>query len=56
VALVLGLIAWRRRSKNPEEASRGAVLVSIVLGGILTITSWVGVGLIILGLSSLQDP
>jgi hypothetical protein len=50
VALVLGCVArWRARS-NPEFTAAWPAWASILLGGILTVTNWVGLALMIVGL------
>lgn len=50
IALILGAVArWRGRS-NPEFTAAWPAWASIVLGGILTVTNWVGLVLMIVGL------
>jgi hypothetical protein len=50
LALVLGTRArWRART-NPDFTAAWPAWASIILGGILTVTSWVGLVLMIAGL------
>ncbi len=51
-ALVLGLLAWRRVKAANDPASAGPAGAAIVLGSLVMVTNWVGVALIVIGLTS----
>jgi hypothetical protein len=50
IALVLGGLARHRGKGDPSFRERGFATAAMVLGGLVTVTNWVGVALIILGL------
>jgi hypothetical protein len=50
LALLLGLRARRRCLPDPEFTAKGPLLASLVLGSAVTVTNWLGVTFVILGL------
>jgi hypothetical protein len=52
LAVVLGLRARRRGRRDPNFTGGWLANAAIVLGAVLTITSWAGLALMILGLRS----
>jgi hypothetical protein len=50
LALLLGLRARRSCLSDPEFTARGPLLASLVLGSAVSVTNWVGVTLMVLGL------
>jgi hypothetical protein len=56
VALVLGSRARARARTDPDFTAWGPVLASIVLGALVTVTNWVGVVLMLLGLREVLTP
>jgi hypothetical protein len=51
LALVLGILAWRRAKADPALQS-GVALAAVVLGALILVTNWVGLVLMIIGLRS----
>ncbi len=52
VALLLGLWARRRCQPDPEFTARGPLLASLVLSSAVTLTNWLGITLLLLGLKN----
>jgi hypothetical protein len=52
MALVLGFIAWLRDRRGPHLLGLGPALAGMVLGGIISLTNWAGLALMIYGLLS----
>src|SRR5436190_22628793 len=50
LAVLLGLRARRRGRRDPNFTRAGLATAAIVLGALLTVTSWAGLTLMILGL------
>jgi len=53
VALLWGAIAHQRGKGDPQYTARSAALGAVVFGAVITITNWVGLGLIVLGMHSM---
>jgi hypothetical protein len=52
VSFVLGLLAWCRGQGDPLQKGIGPALAGMLLGGLITVTQWLGVALMIYGLWS----
>src|SRR5262245_48015342 len=51
MALVLGLIAYRRDRAAPEPKTNLLALLLAALGAVIALTNWVGLTLVVLGLT-----
>jgi hypothetical protein len=52
MALVLGFIAWLQARRGPHLLGLGPALAGMILGGIISLTNWTGLALMIYGLLS----
>jgi hypothetical protein len=52
LAFLLGFVAWRNGQGDPLHKGIGPALAGMLLGGLITVTNWVGVALMIYGLWS----
>jgi hypothetical protein len=50
LALLLGVVARRRGKRDPAFTANHLAAAAIILGGLLTITTWLGLALMLLGL------
>jgi hypothetical protein len=53
VAIVLGLVAGHRGRNDPEYTFQAPTRAALVLGGLVSVTNWLGLVLIVLGWRSL---
>jgi hypothetical protein len=53
VALLWGAVAHQRGKGDPQYTARSAALGAVVFGAVITVTNWLGFGLIVLGMRSL---
>jgi hypothetical protein len=51
VAVVLGVIAWRKEQRDPTPWGFLRAGAAIFLGGLIALTSWIGIALMAFGLS-----
>lgn len=52
VAMVLGLVARRRGLKEPGFTAAGPARAAVLLGGVITLTNWIGLVMMIAGLTA----
>jgi hypothetical protein len=52
LAFVLGFVAWYRGQGDPLQKGLGPAMAGMLLGGLVGITNWLGVALMIYGLWS----
>jgi hypothetical protein len=52
LAFVLGFVAWYRGQGDPLQKGLGPALAAMLLGGLVAVTNWLGVALMIYGLWS----
>jgi hypothetical protein len=52
LAVVLGAVAWRRVQSDPDRKGVGPAATAMVLGALVMVTNWVGLALMVVGLTS----
>ena len=53
IAIILGLVAGYRGRSDPEYTFQAPARAALVLGGLVAVTNWIGLVLIVLGWRSL---
>lgn len=51
IAVVLGVLGWRRERRQPSERGGGQATAAVVLGGATLVTNWAGLFFLLRGLS-----
>lgn len=52
IALIFGFIGWLRVKRNPSLQGNWPAVVAMFIGSLTLITNWVGLALIVIGLTA----